>query len=121
METHRPHQTHETPSPASSITRLGIVRFVIGENAIASNDRIRGGIVELPAFTSEEPSRPTVQMPPLADPRDPPALSDDAFDPDCLDAPSRAASKRDRLSTLPGVAPFRAPTRPRPRNGPLLP
>lgn len=75
-------------------------------NAPAAEQPYPGGIVELPSFTDEETSRPTVQMPPLAERREHPAI-DDAFDraPDG-DPPAPAdPNPRSRASTLQGVMP----------------
>ncbi len=98
-------ETHEIPSPASSVTKLGIVRFVISEEPTIPN-----GAVELPSFSDEVTSRPTVQMPPLADERDPPASIDEAFD-RSSDEPAPEVSRRERTSTLLGVVPFHAAPR----------
>jgi hypothetical protein len=94
-------ETHEIPSPASSITKLGIVRFVISEEPTVPD-----AIVELPSFSDADTSRPTVQMPPLADERERPRSVDEAFDPGGDDPPDVA--RRERSSTLIGVVPFRA-------------
>ena len=97
-------ETHEIPSPASSITKLGIVRFVISEEPTVPD-----AIVELPSFSDDDTSRPTVQMPPLADERGRPRTIDEAFDPGS-DGPADVA-RRERSSTLLGVAPFRVAPR----------
>jgi len=73
-----------------------------------------GGIVELPSFSNEDTSRPTVQMPPLAEQRRPPASIDDAFDGGLDDEPVPPDEPRDRVRvpTLLGMAPLAAPRRP---------
>jgi hypothetical protein len=90
-------ETNKRSSPASSITKLGIVRFAIPK------DGRSGGIIELPSFSSEQSARPTVQMPPLVERRDALDALDESFDEE--PAPS---SQRQRTSTLRGVTPFRA-------------
>jgi hypothetical protein len=98
-------ESHEIPSPSSSITKLGIVRFVISEEPTIPNP-----IVELPSFSDDDTSRPTVQMPPLADERERPRSIDEAFDPGS-DGPAPDVSRRERSSTLLGVVPFRVAPR----------
>ncbi len=61
-----------------------------------------GGIVDLPSFTDNESSRPTVQMPPLIDHSSPLLFIDDDID---SDEPSPAGSHRERNSTLVGMVP----------------
>jgi hypothetical protein len=75
-------------------------------NAPAAEQPYPSGIVELPSFTDEETSRPTVQMPPLAERRERPAI-DDAFDRGPDDGPPAPADPhpRSRGSTLQGVMP----------------
>jgi hypothetical protein len=71
-----------------------------------------GGIVELPSFTDDETSRPTVRMPPLADRRDRPASIDDAFDTGGEDRePPPADAPRRQSPTLVGVVPSPVPPR----------
>lgn len=98
-------ETHEIPSPAASITKLGIVRFVISEEPTLPD-----AIVELPSFSDDDTSRPTVQMPPLTEERERPRSIDEAFDPG-VDGPAPDASRRERSSTLLGVVPFRVAAR----------
>lgn len=118
-------ETHEIRSPASSITKLGIVRFTIPEEPPVPGDGLASGsgVVELPSFTDEETSRPTVQMPPLVE-RGRPVSIDEAFDPggeggeggeagESVEA-SPDARSRPRSSTLPGVAPAAVPPVPSP-------
>jgi hypothetical protein len=94
--------TREIPS----ITRLGVVRFVPDE------DKRPGGVVELPSFRSDDTSRPTVQMPPLADRRAPPGSIDEAFDTGQADEPGPEGAPRKQSSTLVGVVPSPVPPRP---------
>lgn len=105
-------ETHENQSPASSITKLGYVRFAIPERQGASGVEARpGGIIELPSFTNEESARPTVQMPPLTGEGGEPLPVDEAFDQGGEgEAASAEAQQRPRSSTLLGVVPF--PVRP---------
>jgi hypothetical protein len=98
-------ETQEVPSPASSITKLGIVRFVISEEPT-----IPDAIVELPSFSDDDTSRPTVQMPPLAGEREPPRSIDEAFDPGS-DELAPDVSRRERSASLLGVVPFRVAPR----------
>jgi hypothetical protein len=71
---------HGIRSLASSITRLGIVRYAIPEDGSRAGELLPSGIVQLPSFTNDDTSRPTVQMPPLAGHRERPASIDEAFD-----------------------------------------
>jgi hypothetical protein len=106
--------TRRIPSPTSSITKLGIMRFTISEERLLPKEEARsGGVVELPSFSNENRSRPTVQMPPLVGRRDAsaPASVGEAFDPALDDEPQRSSPPRERTSTLLGVMPFRAPRR----------
>ena len=96
-----PPGTRRIPSPTSSITKLGIMRFTITQERFLPREEIRSGrIVDLPSFSNENSSRPTVQ--PLVDHREA-AVS--------IDEPQRSSSPRERTSTLLGVVPFRAPRR----------
>jgi hypothetical protein len=80
-------ETHEIPSPASSITKLGMVKFVVPESS-PPGDGVQGArssaIRELPSFSNEASSRPAVAVPPLvdqrADQRAIPEPIDDAFE-----------------------------------------
>lgn len=105
-------ETHENQSPASSITKLGYVRFAILERQGAPGVEARpGGIIELPSFTNEESARPTVQMPPLTDEHGEPLPVGEAFDRGGEGEPApEEAQQRPRTSTLLGVVPF--PVRP---------
>lgn len=105
-------ETHENQSPASSITKLGYVRFAIPERQGAPGVGARpGGIIELPSFTNEESARPTVQMPSLTDEPGEPLPAGEAFDRGGEGEPAAAeAQPRPRTSTLLGVVPF--PVRP---------
>jgi hypothetical protein len=88
------------------------MRFTISEERLLPKEEARsGGVIELPSFSNENTSRPTVQMPPLVGRRDTPALVDEAFDPALEDEPQRSSPPRERTSTLLGVMPFRAPRR----------
>lgn len=73
-----------------------------------------GGIVELPSFSNEDTSRPTVQMPPLAEQRQPPASIDDAFDGGLDDEPLPPGEPRGRVRvpTLLGMSPLAGPRPP---------
>lgn len=71
---------HGIRSLASSITRLGIVRYAVPQGGSRAGELLPSGIVELPSFTNDDSSRPTVQMPPLAGHRERPESIDDAFD-----------------------------------------
>lgn len=64
-----------------------------------------GGIVELPSFTNEDTSRPTVQMPPLGEHRPSPVSIDDAFDGGLVDEsiPGDDPTDRVRIPTLLGM------------------
>jgi hypothetical protein len=75
-------------------------------NAPAEEQPSPSGIVELPSFTDEETSRPTVQMPPLVERSQRPSI-DDAFDRGADDGPATPAEPhhRSRGSTLRGVMP----------------
>ena len=98
-----PPGTRRIPSPTSSITKLGIMRFTITQERLLPKEEIRSGrIVDLPSFSNENSSRPTVQMPPLVGHREAAAS---------IDEPQRSSSPRERTSTLLGVVPFRAPRR----------
>jgi hypothetical protein len=66
------HESHAIASPAGSITKLGIVRFVLSEEPHVNERHQPRGIVELPSFSGEESLRPTVQMPPLTERRERP-------------------------------------------------
>jgi hypothetical protein len=77
------------------------------------------GIVELPSFVDTDTSRPTVQMPPLAERREPPPSIDEAFDDSFDDTPTPTPTPtparepepepdRPRVSTLLGMAPIAA-------------
>lgn len=105
-------EAHPDASPARSITKLGIVRFAIPDDPNAPGEALRpGAIVELPSFSNDDTSRPTVQMPPLAE-RERPASIDEAFDPGGDgDAPSAGGAQRTRSSTLLGVGPGPVPPR----------
>ncbi len=102
-------ETNTIPSPASSITKLGIVRFSVPE--VRPDEDAQHAIVELPSFSSEERSRPTVQMPPLADHREVPESIDDAFDTDFEDELPPAPPVRERVATLLGMVPLPVPPR----------
>ena len=75
------HESHVIASPACSITKLGIVRFVLSEEPRSGALALARGVVELRAFSNEERSRPTVQMPPLFERRERPTSrsNGDAF------------------------------------------
>jgi hypothetical protein len=111
-------ETNKTSSPASSITKLGIVKFSIPASPALPKEGARRAIKELPSFSSEERPRPTVQMPPLVDHHDPEEEVDDGFDDELDelddefdDEPPPAGPARERISTLPGVVPFPAAPR----------
>jgi len=82
--TYEARAVRKNHSLASSITKLGIVRFVIPERPILPHEdaRTSGGVVELPSFTSEPSPRPTVQMPPLSPRRELPLDTQRACDPE---------------------------------------
>jgi hypothetical protein len=112
------HETHETPSPASSITKLGIVRFVLPDDPPSSGGHVPDGNVDLPTYVNDAISRPTVEEPPLPQRRDAAAPTpiydydyaddDDVLEPEPGPAPCASDQQRARTSTLPGVAPFLA-------------
>ncbi len=110
-----PNETQEIASPASSITKLGFVRFCPEGPALVGDIR-RVRIIELPSFSYEEPERPRVKMPPLTDRRRAWTANGGASDPAPQvapggDEPAASGSQRARTSTLQGVEPF--PVRPR--------
>lgn len=98
-------ETHETSSQAPAPP--GRLR--------AGEDNPPGGIVELPSFTDDETSRPTVRMPPLSDRRDRPASIDDAFD---TGGEDRAPAPIESEETLPIGGITRTPAPPGPRPAP---
>jgi hypothetical protein len=63
------HETYSIASPARSITKLGIMKFVLSEEPRSGGQPRAKGIVELPSFSEHESLRPTVQMPPLVEQR----------------------------------------------------
>jgi hypothetical protein len=63
------HETYSMASPAHSITKLGIMKFVLSEESRSGGQPRAKGIVELPSFSVYEPLRPTVQMPPIVEQR----------------------------------------------------
>jgi hypothetical protein len=88
------------------------MRYTIPQEPLLPKEGIGlGGLVELPSFSNEDSSRPTVQMPPLVDHHEAPASVDEAFDPALADEPQRSSPPRERSSTLLGVMPFRAARR----------
>jgi hypothetical protein len=79
VQNHDAHEMHQKTSPASSITKLGIVRFVIAEATILPNEEARSsGIIELLSFGTVRTSRPTKQMP-RVDACESPATLDEAL------------------------------------------
>jgi hypothetical protein len=95
--TYEARRIRPNPSLASSITKLGIVRFVLPQPpTLPTEDARRGGIIELPSFSNEDTSRPTVQMPPIAERRESPAA------PVATPAPA-PTPPRPRVSTMLGM------------------
>ena len=108
-----PHETQEIPSPASSIKKLGFVRFCPEEPADSGGAR-RIRVIELPSFALQ-PERPRVKMQPLIDRwrawTENDSVSEPAPHAAPGDDPATSGSQRVRTSTLQGVEPF--PVRPR--------
>jgi hypothetical protein len=98
-----PRETQESKAPASSITKLGFVRFSLPLDPALVGDARRIRIVELPSFSIEESERPRVQMQPLSGRRRAWKANGGGGE---QAANSASNSQRVRTSTLVGVEPF---------------